>query len=77
MSDFRATIKAEIDRRGMSVSALAESAGVHRGRLSQWLNDGEPDLRVSAVAAVCAVLGLTLRAAGGSRPTARARTRPA
>ena len=64
MSDgmIRARILSIMERRGMSISELAEIAGVHRARLSMWLA-GKCDTNVATAERVMRALGV--RVCGG------------
>lgn len=50
-------VAAEIDRRGFTVSELAERSGVARVGLSNWLNGRRP-LRADYLMAILGALGL-------------------
>lgn len=55
--DFRAAIRAELDRRGMSISALARAAGLTQPQLSTYLS-GQRDLTGASLERIADALGL-------------------
>ncbi len=60
MPTLREAVDAARIKRGLSVSALADGAGVHRARLSEWLR-GKIELRTAALEKVAGFLRLELR----------------
>lgn len=54
-----AAVRAEIDRRGMSIRAVAAAAGTSQPVVSRWLT-GERDIYLSTLASVLDELGLEL-----------------
>ena len=66
----RATILAELARRGMSQSELARRAGMRQPHLNRWLS-GHMDITADRLAVLCEVLGLELRRRKSSQHSPR------
>ena len=58
---IREAVAAELERRGMSQSQLAEACGVSRSGLCNWLA-GNKTITTLTASALMAELGLTVRA---------------
>lgn len=56
----RDAVRAEMERRGLTIVELAEAAGVSRANLSNWLN-GKREARTETVDALLDYLGLEIR----------------
>lgn len=59
-SQVREAVKREMERRGLSIAALAELAGVWRPNLSRWLS-GHRDTSLECAERTMHALGLEVR----------------